>query len=734
MRKFVRIGWGLAACVGMALAAGCSGGEETVEVAATCGGQPSCLNDKGQENLGLCPAPQSEWSCIQGCCVEKMLCKSNAECAVRLGTDACPDGRFTCGCDVESGACIQTMCANDSGCADGQQCHQGGCRAPLTTTDLSARLLRPVWIGAPGAVFDAAIALGAQAVDGQGNVEPKAAFVWQLATSDAFTLADGKLTATGKPGHATITATVVGASKAASAPADLWNLGPLPQGQNLRVTVVDDVKLTQLTGHVVVIGLSGEATPVQAPLADGQAAFAGVQFPCDIHFFNDDHAPVSVLGYDPAGGPADVVLPSPLHHFAEIAFDADDKLDMSKTTLVNADLLGGTHDYPGTGEAALGLTSLAFGPSLLNFSVDSILGPTVQRPFDKDAPSFVNPDPSKPQEVPGGITFVLGKPVVTSYVLAGPPGNSILWTLAGRLSLTELLGEISKIFDAVDGGLDVGKVVSVLLPHLAGFQSQVVTELAFASEFAPPMKQLNLAPTFPLGLLTQIKLPTLPKVGEGWADLAFVVGGALLPSGDIVPLGLTAGSDSIDKEDIADGKIDGDAVEPGTQPLPLSVAPLHSGLRVGEANHVLVTAAIILGGNGKKEGGSILIGAPGAITATVNLPDFLAFPAGSSWNAATREVLAAAVDGSQFYRVTLIGPQNRQWLVVAPGNLAGKTLKLPDLTLFGAKSDPTTEVKRALVAAFELAVPTSFPALVGPGGLTDLVRQVRRTAFLDATP
>lgn len=709
--------------------------DTAADTGPSCGALPSCLNDKGQEDKSLCPkaTATSTYTCEDGCCVAIVKCKADAECAGQLGKAACPNSAFTCGCDPDTEKCVQTMCRGDAECGADKVCLQGGCKVPPVAGDLRARLLRPNWVGGQGPEFEAAVALGAQALDDNGNVASKAEFEWTMAPSEAFTLTGGKLKPTDKAGKATVTAKVKGSSKAASNPATLWNFGTAPAAGSLRVTVLDEENWQAVAGKVVVVGLADQATPA-APqvvdLKDGQATVAGTTCPCDVHVISQTHAAVSVMRFvPPAGQGADLVLPTPLHHFAELEFDDKGVLNKDKSKLIGGDLVRGTIDYPGEGEAALGLTSLSFGPALLGFSIESILGPNVRRPFHKDAPTFVNPDPKKAQEVPGGVTFALGPPVVTHYVLAGTPGKHLMWTLAGRLSLNDVISQAGKIVGAVDGGLDVGQVVGVLLPYLAGFSSQVVYDVDFKATLTEPLHELPaLKPTFPLLVKAEVQVSDLPKVGNGWADLALVLGGALLPSGELVPLGLTAGADTASGEEKADGKVDGDDQTDGNQPLNLSIAPLHSGLRFGDSNHVLVSAAIILGGKGKKEGGSLILGEPGVVPTVVKPGEWLGFPEGASYVPATGTLTPKTVAGAHVYRLSINGPEGNKWLVLVPGD---QTVKLPDLTAWGAKLDLAKQAKRAYFAAFELKKAATLTELVAPGGLTDIVRLVKRTAFLD---
>ncbi|MSQ82389.1 MAG: hypothetical protein EXR77_05650 [Myxococcales bacterium] len=701
-----------------------------------CGAAVACLNPAGQEDLGLCPKPAADYACVAGCCELKFKCTKHQECADKVGVEAgCPAKAFTCGCDIENNACIQTACASDSECAKGKVCSQGGCKGPVAETGLSVKLWRPVWITTPGKEIEAVVGLGAQASDGKGNVKVDAVFDWSLSAGSAFSLAAGKLKAGAVAGKQTITASSKGS--AASNAATLWNLGPIPDQKNLRVTAIDDFSWAPLTGKVVVIGLADQVTPAAAmvvDLTDGQAVFAKVEFPCDIHVIGKDHLPVSVMRYQPTAATGEVLLPSALHHFVDIEFDATGKIVKDKTKIINGDAVKGSVDYPGVGEAMLGLTALAFGPQLLNFSIDSILGPNVSRPFDPKAPSFVNPDPGKAQQIPGGVTFALGQPVVTEFVVAGPPGAHTVWTLGGRLALSQLLSEVGKIFDSVDGGLNIGQIVSVLLPYLGGFSSDVQFGVQLANTLSEPLKALpTVKPKFPLLIKTLVEVSPLPKYGNGWADVAFVIGGALMPIGEIVPLGLTAGADTAEKEEKADGIVDGNKDEKGNQPIKLTVAPLHSGLQIGVDNHILITAAVVVGGKGKKEGGSIILSEPGPIGAVTKPGEFMALPEGSTYDPVAGKLMVKSVAGAHVYRMTLTAAEGQQWQLILPKGWADKAIVLPDLTAHG-HDFPVAKTKRAFAGALQFKTALEMADLVAPGGLDDIVRKVARTSFTDANP
>jgi len=696
-----------------------------------CGDEKACLDDKGKENLALCPNAV-DYTCSAGCCTKIEKCTKNDECAAELGGVLCPDKNLLCICNLTAGSCAQGVCGVDGDCGSGKICNNGGCGDAPKATDVTAHLLRPFWIARPGDSVDAAAGLGAQARSANGAVKTDATFEWKL-TGDAFKLEGGKLVATDKAGAATVTATVKGGSKASNA-AKLWNLGKPDGKTKLRVAVADDTTLAPLTGKVIAIGMADKSTPAAAKdvaLKDGVAVFDAIDFPVDVHVLADGHELTSVLRVQATKGVADLVVPVRPYHHADLSYDGKGKL-LSEAELINGDVVTGKVNYKGDGEAGLGITSLGVGGDLLSFNIDALVGPSVKRPFNDKAPSLVNPEKGKPQDIPGGVSFLLGQPVVDSFVLAAPPGRRVLWSLAGRVPLSDLGPAISQIVGAVDGGLDVGKVVSALLPYLSQFYSQVVMDVEFKDKLTSPANTQDLSPKMPLGLSTVIKAPALPEVKKGqWADLILSVGGAMLPDGQFVPLGLTAGADAVDGAK-PDGKVDGDPNEDGDQDLTLRYAPLHGGLRTGKTpNFALVHAAINVGGKDKREGGSIIVGKPGAPAKTVSPGGFLGYSAGSKYDGKKRTMTVQKVDGVAFYRVIMTGSKSQRWVIVVPPNVAGAALNVADLTKHGAKVDLAKQPKRIFVGAFETHEKMGFDAVVGPAGLTDLVRKVARTSFID---
>lgn len=703
-----------------------------------CGALPSCVDDKGLEDLSLCPKPLNEYECVQGCCVAKFICKQDSDCAGKLGTGACTSTDFTCACDEPTGECVQAQCAKDSECPQGKACIAGGCKDPLADATLEARLTRPVWYARPGDQADAAIELGVQARDNKGQVKPGVPVTWEIVSGDSITIEAGKLKAGDTAGVTKVKALLNGKG---SNEATLINLGALPANTALRITLIDDFTLLPITtaGKVIAVGMADAATPdtaVAAPLAEGATSIAALNFPADLHIVVPGYQQVSVLRWKPdaAKKDGDLVIPLTRYQYADLEFDDKGVLQES-SKVVGGDLAYGAIDYPGEGEAALGVTALAFGNGLLSFSIDTILGPNVRRPFNPDAPTIVNPEPGKPQEIPGGVTFVFGKPVVDRFVLSSAAGVRTLWTLSGRLSLAELTTQIGKIVGQVEGGLNIGKVVSILLPYLAGFSSQVA-EVTFGETVSDPLQDLGiLKPVVPLLIKTEVVLADLPKAADAWAEAVIIVGGAMMPIGEIVPLGLTAAADTPGDNETADGKADASADLPGIQNPYLSVGPLHSGLRVGADNHVAVAAAIVTAGKGKREAGSLILSDIGVPPAQWNTGAFLGLPEGSSYDKANRTLTVKGQPEGQFYRATLIGNEGRQWLVYLPMGSGDVTVTLPDLTAQGAEFDLGATAKRALVAVFELrnqALGAHYPDLFEPGGLTHLLQSVKRTAFIDA--
>jgi len=703
------------------------------------GGLPACKDPKtGGDDPALCPKPIADYACVAGCCTKKFKCSGDQDCLDKLGKIGfgCSDDRFNCACDLETGACHQTWCSTDIECPSGTICAAGGCKAAPDLATLKVVFLNPKWVAVPGQEVVAGEQLGAQAVDAKGVVRTDVELEWKLEGA-SFTLTDAKLKATDAGGEGTIEAQVKGVAQSLSAPAKLWNLGVVNKATKLRLAAIEEGTIAPVAG-VFYVAASADATPTLIDAPKGVVELADVSFPTDIHFFAEGHQYVSIMGYEPAagGGVAEVMLPAARTMYAKLSVDKEDTLVVKDSEFDGADVVKGKVNYPGTnadGEAALGVTSVAFNQSLFNFNLDLIIGPNVKRYFDKDAPTFF--DNSKPSTIPGGLCFALGKPLLSTWWLAATPGPKLLWTLGGRLPLDVVLEKFGDLADQLQGGSDIdfGKIVSILFPFFKQFNSAITKDVPFLETLTTPTLHVDVNPNYPLGLRATVAVPELPKLDDGqWADIAVMVVGAMLPDQSLVPLGLNAGVDKPNKEFVADGKADSDPNTPEIDPYEVGVAPLHSGTRMGAANYAVALVAATIGDNGKKEAGSAIMSDVGALQKApyFDKAAFLPFANGSAWANAERKVTVKAVAGAHFYRVIFKAQKGHEWHVYLAKPVNGLTLPNPN-AWSASIDDRAKDPKDVVVNAFELRAATDLATALRPFVLGETVTRTRRTSFIN---
>jgi hypothetical protein len=704
--------------------------------------QTSCLDDDGLNDPALC-AGEPGTECVEGCCVPVFACTADADCAPFVG-DAdmgCPDSRFECRCNTGTGACIQWTCNVAADCGGGEICTDGVCEPPPATEQLAARI-----VSAPGVVTDGAqiqlYAIAHLASDPAIVVED-AVFEWQSDAEGAATVsADGVVTGGSEAGPALIQARVVGGVADWSAPLLVTSFGDNPG--SARVLVVDALTREPVDAYTLVeldgVETSGVATDGVFGIPDVGTA--------DVHVLSSGHHYVSYFGVDLAQD-SDIVV------FLPRRFDVELDIDQNGDLLPEAQKFNGDgavfsgkplYDlYSKLGEIELGVTSIGVTDGLFEFDLPVILGPNVKRYWDPEAPAGIF-DPEEQTELPGGISFALGFPVISSFWLAGPPGLQPMWTLGGRVAFNdEGIGlKISEIIDSVANGgdIDVQQIVATLLPLFRNFYSGVrMVEVGETPDFAAPPEFDNLLAT-PLSNRIQLEVDALPTLGapEAWADAAFMIGGTMLQSGHFVPLGITAGTDKENVNAEADGILDGNPETAPLDPFDLYFSAAHGGIQGGGSTYAvaIVAAAIDDGSGAKPEGGSGIIvpfelpeaGATGP-TPSYSAGPFLGIATNSVWDAESRTLSVTPMDGADFHRVILQAPESWEWHVYLPGGV--DTVVVPELDEGDGVTDRAGLATRFVVNAFDLAETATWTGLLTPGGelLDALLRVVSRASYVN---
>ncbi|GMV40741.1 MAG: hypothetical protein AMXMBFR64_24570 [Myxococcales bacterium] len=702
--------------------------------------QVECVGDNGLSDPSLCPN-LTEFDCVEGCCVPVFKCKTDAECAPLAGTDLCADPRFDCRCDVPSGACVQFVCVDDGSCEAGEICSSGVCKAAPAVEDLLARIESRGGVTTEGA----AITIIGEAYEADEPTVVVRGVELEWASSDA-------LVATVATGADTAAATVTGGSKAGttqltvrvkggttwSAPVLVTNYAAPAATRVIGVDANSRAPLAQ--GWVLLRGEDGSED--SGALVDGAFESSTVAPPMDVHLFPAAHAYLSAYHVTDS----DVLLMTAPTFRANLSIEEEGEILPEKQDVSGSgSIVTGKPDfslYTKTGEIGLGITSLGIGDAVFSFDLPQIIGPDVERYYHPDAPSLFASDGA--QELPGGVTFEFAGPVLEEFWLAGLPGTTTLWSLAGRVASNDpdLFPKISEIIGSIDDGINFQTLLSALFPLFKTFYSGVDRFLTLEQVPVYPPPVVDSVLTMPLVNKIAVTLPELPGVGPaGWADLALAIGGALSPNGQFTPLGITAGADQPYKDAPSDGIVDGDPVtEEVNEPLDLRMAPAHSGLQGAHTQLAVLVVAAALDVDGKSEkpeAGSAYVvrsatGENVDLDASAPAEGFLPISLGTVFGSddpMDRSVKLDPVAGADFHRVVFRGDSATQWNVYLPPGV--DEVEIPDPATFDPPLEDPAAKGRFVVNAFELEGGT-LDGLLTPGGdtLDSLLRVVRRASYI----
>lgn len=700
----------------------------------------ACLNDFGKNDKKLCPEPQADWNCIEGCCVPVFACETDEQCAT-LGFDEghCTDERYDCRCEIESGLCYEWLCGTSDECDDGEVCDAGACVA--ISDSLELRLVNHVPILSPGAEGQ----LLAEAYDPSSpELGLPVEVTWHTEDADVVSVdAEGVVTGGDTAGNTWVGAQL-GEDDSTRVTLDIRNIIPAVDA-TLTVAALYERSLDVPTGRYALVSSADGALIEAADIpADGViSTTADISGGCDVHMLAEKGDWVSWLGATDGV----LFLPIPRTAYAELSMDDELGLIEDETSLDNVNVLRGTvdfGDYDKEGELELTLSSFAFSSGLFDFSLETLLGPNVKRFFDPghSIPGVGDTDTA---EIPGGITFSLGTPAIPQFHLTPSKGTHRVWTLGGRITLDQVAPVADQLFGAFSGeGLDFGLLVGTLFPTFNDFWSGVATTDTVAGDAQMSIMPLEVTLAVPLGLHAQISTGLVPTLGElGTADAVFVLAGAMTPDQLFMPIGITADTDSKDPDlDPPDRRVDADDTTEAIEPLSLPYAPLHSGLGGPHGRYAMaVVAAAIIGENDPRPdaGSAILVRyEPGEEPPNaIQFPDFLDFPMESSWSPEERLVTASSVDGAAVQRILFKHSAGRHWTVW----LNGRTeYQMPTPSNFAADGDTledrTASVSLVLINSFDLSDDVTTSSLSAPGGinLDGLLDAVDRTSFMDIRP
>ena len=456
------------------------------------------------------------------------------------------------------------------------------------------------------------------------------------------------------------------------------------------VWVWDEHTREPLEGVTVVV--NGVVTVTSS---EGRATGWEDEAPYDVHVFGEGYTYVSLFGAEEQS----LFVPLARHTRARIAKQeegdecvADDEDLQARpdtpescggTTgraclcyqLEGLDVVRGAQNFdltPSFGDTKVALSGVALGNSLLDLNFDLILGPEVVRDLGVLADDV---------SVPSGVTLEFnGEALVDSYVATAPAGDRLVWTVGGRVTLTAILPDI---LGQIGGDLQIGPIIALVLPFFDDFYSGVAPPLTMDPEGTFPVRDPELTLRVPTQRRTEVAMPTLPELPRGWTDTAIVLGGVLVPGQGFVPTGISGGADATDGE-VADGAIDGDLDEPGVQPLPLSMAPMHGPILSSGSRYMVAAVALMLDDGFDGAPASATSGVIRTYEAGSALPSdvtfeqdaFLPFALDAAWSEEER-TLSLGDGSADLYRVVFEGERARRWVVYAPSGTTSLTLPAP---------------------------------------------------------
>lgn len=682
----------VAAVLALAGASACGGDDTSGGLGNACGfSDPDCLGcaELGECCLssGNCPVaticnlptdPLYEPSAETGICL-KVTCDTDADC----------DGGKVCSLEK---LCKTPVCQVDGDCTGGDLCIAGACAPPPDVADVATcEVVTKSGVIAEGE----SRSLAAIAKSAGGAVVPGVSFEWS--SSDAAVVSVDGAVATGgqTDGAAILTASVQGASTACDGEVALTNYAAVGADEMRVVTVIDGSGLP-LEGATVVVMAGDEARATTD--AAGVATFSGLTPPVEwVTVVKAGYEYVTVI--EP--GTDDVFLPVPAATRPDTAGGFRGIIDISQTD---------------RGDIQVGFAGPALPTNLLDFGLEALVGDLI--PTEIEAPELsldlTGPDAV---ELPGGLLASLGpnrfmadgsgprcQGVTVSsgqlgcFLARAPEGRTAGWALAGQLKLKDITPIISTVSDVLggEGDLPIGDVLVSVLPLLRNLSHAIVASLDIT--YHPTVdgeadysryQRVDMTASQELGVLSVVDVPDLPGSATDCADAAIILGGAILDGRGLVPLGVTAGLDTLDENESADCRVAGIAEAFGsgsadTQDgqMALSLAPLHGGAEGSETFLLLVAADSeeLLGDDGLAAT-ALVQRTPNGIRPQQSIAGpFLDLPAGEVDTAGARITLSSAVAGATLNRYEL-QTSDATWLVYAPPGTP--TVELPMVTEVG---------------------------------------------------
>jgi hypothetical protein len=684
---------------------GCAQDGDACDVSYVC--QPGSICNLADEDLY--DATKDMAVCI------KVVCVSDGDC----------DGEKTCSLEK---ICNSPVCQTDAQCSGGSLCIAGACNSAPSVDNVTACEVAT----RPGSIRQGAtIELVAIAKNTNGVVQPAIPFSWASDKPNVVAIAGRVATGGAEAGTANLTASVEGKATV-NCSVSLVNF-PNVGMADARVVVVDDATGAPVVGAQVTVVTGGNSMNGTSG-ADGSATIVGGGTPDSVTVIAAGHQYVSII----SPGTNDIYLPLPSIPNEAVAGGFRGSVDISKTT--NADI-------------KLGIAGPSLPSNLLDFGLEALIGDPVKTVINAPELSLNNEE----VDLPGGVMLGLGTKMFTNdmggarcqgnepgagelgcYVARAPAGKGAAWVLAGQLKLSQVTPIATQLSGALGGGgtddLPIGDLLTAVLPLLRSLNHgvnasvdtqefpKVTVEGGLPAGCTDPSipnyddlcrgdfskyQQIELAASQKLGILSAVSVPNLPNLGgaaDGCAGAAVLVAAAILPGRGILPLGLSAGVDILDKE-AADCKVGGveepfgaNSAKLNDGQMPLTMAPPHSGIE----GSTIALLALALDVESITDSGlqlNAIVSRVSSVEANQTISaTYLPYPKGSLTRGSGTFAFTTAATGATASRFE-IQRGAETWLVYAPASSMSVTLPTGVTTT----SDVVTNASDAYVQAIKVS-------------------------------
>lgn len=651
----------------------------------------SCVVDQD------CPNP-ALFFCNSAAARCEPACRTQRDCgAAERGPYALPQcDSNPLGCQCDEGRCVVALCSADSEC-NGQVCRNGRCVQP-TTLPAAARcqVVPEVLLGREGSQ----VRFDVLAVDAEGR---------PVVASATWSALSGAVQGDGSGSSATFslrsaTAGLVDAVQAqvggATCRARVRVLAASVPSGRVRALLTDELTGRPLAG-VSLVAADAEGQVTSTAVSD-EAGVALVEAPPGaggtVSAFHASYGYLTVA-HDGPEGPTDLALP--------LRRNPTERYGGYRGTFTNV---------PATQDLHLAVAGLSVPDPVTDLSASLLVGPTrtvpvnfngqtVQVALPAGAYAVLPGQPPLQTEVSAqGLAGVCegslaGVSDPEAAVAQGACGTRTAWALAGDIPPTSL--------PVIGGGVtDPNQFLAQVLPLLRRLSSSVVRDVAYrleptpgASTGQPDYSRQEHFPRVdhdyqqvPLAFPFAVRVPTLPRYRNAWADGVLVLGMAQVSGRGMVPLGLGVAANTSPADALTDQ-------QPG---LP---APGLIGVRMAPAHHGLEGSPYVLAATASSNPNDASAGAASS-TLLQRLPSnrvpfdargaapvalsgtFLPVPEGARYNFLSEDYRGLAgrqlrfvtppdLSGATLLRVSFVNRAERRWTVLLEPSRAAAGLRLP---------------------------------------------------------